>query len=1087
MGWVVTPGLVGQDGALAVLRAAVDGAAAGRGGLVLVAGEAGIGKTALVSHIAGHVAQRGLGVLWATCWDGPGAPAYWPWVQIVRGYVEICDPALLRAQLGTAAGELARFVGEIGAVLSDLPAAVGGAGDFDSDQARFRLFDAVSSFLARAASDRPLCVVLDDLQWADASTLLLLQFLARRLPMSAVVVIGCYRDTEVGPDHPLVAEVGRGAGLVELTGLDRAEVARLMVEVGPADPSPELVDQVFTRTGGNPFFVREVTRLMTARSGAQHLDSRQGSIPVGVRQVVEQRLARLPQTCTALLAVAAVVGQEVSGALLARAAGVSAATMVELTDAAVRARVLAEPAAATGPYRFCHDLFRETLYAGLSASERTVLHRRVGQALQQLARNDAEGGAAALAHHFLLAVLGPGDRTSTDGDNALRYAMAAGDMSSARLAFEDAVGHYGRALDGLGAAGVLGRGARLDLLLGRADALRRAGEVAPARDDYQQVARLARQSGQIVHLARSALGVHALGVESGTSRAGCVVLLDEAVQLLTEDTALKAEVMACLARELYLSDAGARGRAEQLSHAAAAIARRVGDDTTLAVCLLAGHDALWRPGTAEQRRTIATEMAAVAHRAGDRAAESEAWLLRASAGLELGDPRFLLDLDAFVRLATAAGQPHHTYLVLTRRANAAIITGSFAEAERLIAEAGRLAAAIGEPDAWNVQTRLEWELCSAQGRRVDAEARLRTCDLPHLKDWYDGLIGLCLLERGERTEALQVIDGAVRPRPQDLPMPYVVTAQWAELGEAAAAAGLLGPCRRFYDALAPYAGTTVVIAAAVGFGGAVDHHLGVLAAALGRTGDAVEHFERAAAMHERLGARPWLARTQVEWAAVLHRRALPADPARAADLFDQARRTAAELGLKQVLLRVDTPSTAVNTFRRVGEVWTVSFDGVQVQLKDAKGLHDLAALLAAPGRDLPATALVNPAHPAGPRLGADPVLDHTAREQYRARLNALDDVITVADQDGDPLRSTAALQEREVLIRELSAAVGLGGRDRRLGDDAERARKAVTARIRDSITRIDNRHPALGAHLNASISTGLFCRYQPAQPASWRT
>jgi hypothetical protein len=318
-------------------------------------------------------------------------------------------------------------------------------------------------------------------------------------------------------------------------------------------------------------------------------------------------------------------------------------------------------------------------------------------------------------------------------------------------------------------------------------------------------------------------------------------------------------------------------------------------------------------------------------------------------------------------------------------------------------------------------------------------------------------------------------------------MPYVVTAQWAELGEAAAAAGLLGPCRRFYDALAPYAGTTVVIAAAVGFGGAVDHHLGVLAAALGRTGDAVEHFERAAAMHERLGARPWLARTQVEWAAVLHRRALPADPARAADLFDQARRTAAELGLKQVLLRVDTPSTAVNTFRRVGEVWTVSFDGVQVQLKDAKGLHDLAALLAAPGRDLPATALVNPAHPAGPRLGADPVLDHTAREQYRARLNALDDVITVADQDGDPLRSTAALQEREVLIRELSAAVGLGGRDRRLGDDAERARKAVTARIRDSITRIDNRHPALGAHLNASISTGLFCRYQPAQPASWRT
>ena len=1083
--------LVGRDVAVARLRAAVESAVAGRGGLVLVAGEAGIGKTALVSRVVERIAAGGdARVLWATCWDGPGAPAYWPWMQVVRSHVRACDPAMLRARLGAGAGEVARLIGDPGE-LSEFAGHVR-----DPDRARFRLFDAVSSFLIRAAADRPLCVVLDDLQWADASSLRLLGFLARQLSTSSLLVIGCYRDTEIGQDHPLGAlrgHVAADAELIELAGLDPSQVARLIADIGGVDVGSDLVAEVFRRTAGNPFFVREVIRLMAARGTLNQAGGRRAGIPDGVRHVVEHRLARLPQACATLLAVAAVLGQEVNSAVLARSTRFAAGTVAELIEVMVRAGVLNASQDASGRYRFGHDLFRETVYDGLALPDRARLHRQVGVALEELRGDGADIGAAELAHHFLLAAVGSGERADPVGDTALQYCVAAAADASNRLAYEDAVGHYRRALDGLGEAGMLSEQATLELLLGRADALRRAGEMTVARTDYQRAIRLARRSRRPAQLARAALGVHALGVESGASRDGCVGLLEEALGLLPDEAgALKAQVLAGLAREVYLSRVDERARAARMSGAAVEIARQVGDDATLAMCLLAAHDTIWLPGTARQRRVIATEMAAAAHRAGDRAFEAEAWLLRASAGLELGDPVALVDLDEFVRLGTAVGQAHHSYLVLTRRATLATLAGDFAQAQRLITEAGELAESIGEPDAWNVQTRLWWELRSAQGRRVEVEARLRSCTLPQLRFWYQALTGMILLERGEHAEAAAAIAPAVQIRPEQLPFNYVVGAQWAELGEAAAALGMLEACRRYYDALLPHTGTAVVIAAAVGFGGAVDHHLGVLAAALGRIDDALGHFERAAQMHEGLGARPWLARTRIEWAAALHHRGLPADRAQVGELIAQARSVAVELEMTHILRRAEQlAQRPVSTFRRVGDVWTLSYAGTQVQLKDAKGLRDIAALLAAPGRDIPATGLLGAGNAdgraPGSGFGADPVLDAAARQRYRVRLAQLDETLADADRDNFPARSAAAQAERDVLIRELKAAVGLGGRARRLGDDAERARKAVTARIRDSIARIDARHPVLGTHLRESITTGLFCRYAPAEPPLWRT
>ena len=658
--------LVGRDEALARLRAAVDGAAAGRGGLVLVAGEPGIGKTALVTRATEHSADAGVGLLWATCWDGAGAPAYWPWVQVVRSYFRTCDETTLRTQLGARAGEIGRFAGEVGGVSGEFPVPA----DRDPDRARFRLFDAVSSFLVRAAADRPLCVVIDDLQWADASSLLLLGFLARQLSGSALMIIGCYRDTEVGPGHPLRAllgEVGRSRELIELPGLDRGGVARLIAQVGGADPGPDLVKQVFARTAGNPFFVREVTRLLASRGDLDRVDGRAG-VPEGVRQVVEQRLARLPQPCTDLLAVAAVAGQEVGAGVLARAMACAPAAVVELTEHAVRARVLAEPATASGPYRFAHDLFREIVYDGLPAPVRAGLHRRVGDALEELRGTGAQVGAAELAHHLLLAAIGSDPASVTDVSTAVGYCISAAEESIGRLSYEDAIGHYRRALDGLAMAGVLSSEHQQELLLGLGNARRATGDIDCAHTDYRLAADLARRTRDGTGLARAALGTVALGLVSGTAHDTAIALLEEALAALgTAEDDLRARVLAGLARAVYHTLDDDDTRAAELSRAALDLARRGGVDSTLVECLLARHDALWYPGTAPERRALADEMAEVARRVSDRELAAEACLLRATAALELGERRFGRDIEEFVLLATELRQPRWTYLALTRR------------------------------------------------------------------------------------------------------------------------------------------------------------------------------------------------------------------------------------------------------------------------------------------------------------------------------------------------------------------------------------------------------------------------------------
>jgi hypothetical protein len=598
------------------------------------------------------------------------------------------------------------------------------------------------------------------------------------------------------------------------------------------------------------------------------------------------------------------------------------------------------------------------------------------------------------------------------------------------------------------------------------DALRRAGRGEDAQATLLGAAARARASGDRALLARAAFGAHRVATLTDSSRSGVIALLEEALATLdAEGTAnggpARWLLSASLARELADGPHGDLPRAVGLASAAVDGARAADDAGVLAYALFALADVRWGPGTAAERLGIAGDLAAAATAAHETELVLEAHLCRLVALLELGDPSFTVELGTFTRLAEQAAIPRYLYLARSRQATAASLTGPLETADELIAAAAAYGERIGEPDAWAVESsqliglaliRHDWTrlkgLAAARGRALTPP------DFAwHERTWL-------LIEAGDRDAAAALVDST-----PSFPAGYRWrhTAMLTTEAELAAAVADHRRCAALYEQLLPMADEFAVVGAAVFTTGPVALQLGLLAAALGRGDDAATHLDDAARRCDRLGAQLLAARARAERARVLATRDHPATG--------------------------EGDNADGNLFRRDGDVWTVAFNGRTVPLRDAKGLRDLAVLLAAPGREVAATELVAGVHggtaTALAALGADPVLDDRARAAYRARLADLDDELAEADAHHDIERSARLAAERDALIGELARATGLGGRRRRLGDAAERARTTVTARIRDAIGRIERAHPELGRHLRASIVTGARCAYRPAETVRW--
>jgi len=600
-----------------------------------------------------------------------------------------------------------------------------------------------------------------------------------------------------------------------------------------------------------------------------------------------------------------------------------------------------------------------------------------------------------------------------------------------------------------------------------------------------------------------ALGLHALGDSLDADRAP-IELVDEAYARLNAarpaDAALAARLAAAAsqARTHHLGED--RAYAEQLSARAVDLARRSADDDALGFCLLAQHDALWRPGTASARVAIANEMSVVAHRSRNRELELQAALLRVIGLLEQGDAHGLDQHAAFIDAAERSGLVRFRYLAVSRRGAISMLQGNFAQARQDIDEAMTLGQQIGEVDAFSVWADQLWELERLQGHTLESArliGRLTAEGVPHAPI----LESMLALDRGDPTLArarLAEIE-AIGER-----WPRWAATMWlafrAELSAATRDADLLAGTR---VAVAPLLEDWVVLGGAVVVHGPMAYWAALLDHAEQRWDDAISTFELAHRSAERLGARPWSIQAELGLAECLLQRGTPVDVARANSLLNKVESAASELGMSGVLRRVrgareivspSAPAAPVcpdNVWRFDGQVWTLGFVGRTINLPDAKGLHDLRQLLDHPGATIAAAQLISACDPAAELAphgtGADPMIDEQARVAYRNRLEELEHAIDEALSKHHDDRARALDREREALVRELRAATGLGGRRRRLGDETERARKTVSARIRDALRHLDGRHPELAEHLRRSISMGASCCYQPAESIRWLT
>jgi DNA-binding SARP family transcriptional activator/tetratricopeptide (TPR) repeat protein len=886
---------VGRREAIERLRAELRRAEGGETRLVLLTGEGGIGKTRLIAELA--AGAESFAVLYGRCDEEELIP-FGPWIELLGSYLERVPDAELAVLLGDDGPELSRLLPDLRRRLPELPAPQTG----DPDSERYRLFGAVVALISRLAGRGPLLVAIDDLHWADRSSLLLGRQLARASRLGGVMLLGSYRDTELPPGHALgdmLADLERDMPLprLHIEGMDDDEVGALVAETHRADLPPDVLRTIRAETQGNPFFVKQLVRHMEETGGLAT------DVPAGVRDVIARRVARLPEHGDQVLRVAALIGRDFDFDVLARVVDVPEDELLDLLDAAVRAGILVEVASAPGRYSFVHALLRTTLEQELSATRRARLHRRIGEAIEAARRDRLDALLVDLARHFLAA--GP-----DEVERAVSYSVRAAEQATGRLAYEEAVDLLEDALAAREADDPVDEEERARLLDLVAGALWRAGRWEDARTEYGRAAEAARAVDAATLFAHVALGHSAgewdmFGIEDRVS----VELLEEAIERLPdEDSALRAQVMARLGRVLYYSP-DSELRVPGIVEGAVAMARRVDDPAALVAALAAAQYSLWRPGRAHERLEIANELVELAHSLGglELSAEAHAW--RAFSLLELCR---LADADAdlrvFSELAEQLQQPQMLVHRLALRSMRALLEGHWEEGERAAAEVfelgERFRAAGRAPTPIHLQDyAVEMIAARNEQNRMDEltpyfERLVR--DIGALPGWRTALVWSAV-QGGRPDEARAHADELRRDGfsmlPHDanlIPALAVLTHATGELGDAQLAAEI-------EPLLSPYCEYWVVMGPGPATLGPVAYSVGLLTLVQGKLDEAIAHFETAIEKSLLMRARPYVARSRFGLSQALRRRAANGDRERAETLEQEARTLAEELRMTRLL------------------------------------------------------------------------------------------------------------------------------------------------------------------------------------------
>lgn len=837
------PPFVGRHAELQLLQGALRDAEGGRRRLLLLAGDAGIGKTRLAEELAARAQTIGAVIVWGRCWEAGGAPAYWPWVQIVRALTDGRDPAAIERLAGHGAPALRELLGELSERDPSPPGAQG-------DVARFHLFDSVTTFLSKVAGMRPLVLIFDDLHAADRPSLLMLHFLARERRGSRLLMIGTYRDVEAHREasvSPLITALAREGRVVHLGGLALPEVRRFMRDTTGTEPGDDLVQLVHRTTEGNPFFLDEVVRFLDAEDRVHRWTSgRVLRIPHEARETICRRLHPLPPDVLEVLAVAAVIGREFDIALLQPVCEQPTEPLLDLLGAAISAGVLTKLANHPGRFSFAHTLIRDTLYDDLSPARRMQLHRRVGETLERL-------------HPF---------------ERAAEVASTV----------------------------AIGEALRCDLLLSMGDAQAKVGESSAARETFERAATAARNLGSPERLALAALGCGGPQPPGGVFDPALDRLLGEALDALGDgDSPLRSRLLSRRAMDEYY--ASTREERDAATAEAVAIARRLDDRGALAYALHARCYSLWGLEDVEARLDAAKEILQLARQVGDRelALQGHSW--RIIALLERAD---LTDADAeietYARIAAELRQPYFLWEATVFRAMRALLDGRLLDAERLAVEAlhiGQREHQTGDPEAGS-RTRLGlnaplaysvqlFNLRNQQGRLRELEDTVRGLvrEYPTLPVWRCALAHLlCGPDTSDEVRAL--FDSLAAADFSDLPRDGNWLVAVTLLAEVCAFLGDADRAALLHNLLRPHAGRQIVIGNAYVCRGAVAHYLGLLAATMDADEQADCYFRSALAMHERMGARTLIARTRAEWGQALLNRGGTENLVAASRLLEQA-------------------------------------------------------------------------------------------------------------------------------------------------------------------------------------------------------
>jgi DNA-binding CsgD family transcriptional regulator len=898
---------VGRERELAALGAALDRGLAGEGQIVMLSGEPGIGKTRTAQMIARYAEHRDVRVLWGRCYEEPGAPPFWPWLQVIRACAEAYDDAGLGALLDAGGGDLAEIVPELarrvpGLVPTERPA--------DATQARFRLFDAIAGFWKRAAADAPHLIVLDNLHWADAPTLRLLEFLAPTIGGARLLLLGTYRDIALSRRHPLSNTLGELARdprfqRLRLAGLSLGETSRFMSAAAGCPLPPDLLAAVHGQTEGNPLFLGEITRFLlqegvldeaaaAARAGLGPVLRR---IPEGVKEVIGTRLNRLSPACNAVLANAAAIGRTFSAEVLAQIDGGAEDALSAGLEEALAAAVI-EPAAEPGCFQFSHALVRETLYDEIPPLRRARLHLRIGAALETLQGRDPMSSLAALAHHYCAALPGGDPRKAAD------YAQRAADHADQLFAYEEAARYCRLALQALEAKGADDPARRCRLLITLGQALVKTGENLQAAEVLQHAAASAKALGVSEEFARAALAFEEATWRPGIPGDAAARLLRDALAGLAEgDSILRSRVLSSLTRALVFS--GAFDEAMAVHAQAIGMARRLDDPASIAAALRSVATARWLPQqfAARVRNTLDAEHYANAIGDRERVLEAASWRLFDL--MELGDLNTRArEFAAYIKLADEIRQPFYQYIGVSTRAMLALFEGRLEEAERLAREAFEFGGRMPGLDAEGIYGLQMFSVRREQGRLAElapvvAHFVQRTAAAA---TWRPGL-ALVYSELGLGAEARAEFEKIAAEGFERIPNDARWVTCMTYLAEVCTFLGDADRAAVLYAELAPFEGRNLMAPPNIVCFGSASRHLGALAATMRRWADAERHFEAGLEMNARQGARPWLAHTQHQYARMLLSRNAIGDRERAIALLDDALTGAQEIGMVALAAR----------------------------------------------------------------------------------------------------------------------------------------------------------------------------------------